>query len=167
MTLRKNAISLVLATAIMGTVFPAHADPSAKQGQNLQIWTGSDRFVLVVCLVCGLGVGLGGAASYADSQDQKEELKKLEMDYQIKYGKPRPCPSDGFCTEVKRRSDEAATQERGAIAAMVIGGLMIGMLPLVIYSGFQPKKPSSPNIMMKVAPTLAPGQGGLVLTGRF
>lgn len=150
---------------MMGTIFPAHADPSSKQTQNLQTWTSSDRFALAGCLVLGLGAGVGGTVSYLDSQTQFEKVDKLEMDIQKKTSKL--CPAASGCDDVARMREDAERQERGAVIALVLGGLMIGLIPVVIYNGFQPKKPSAPNLMMQLAPVVSPAQGGLVLTGRF
>lgn len=167
--MQSNRLGICFLVAFFSTTTlnAAHAaDPPTNNGQNLQTWTSSDRFALIGCLVIGLGAGLGGTASYIDAKDKIAKADADEKKIEASTGKS--CPNASGCADVAKMRDDAETSEHGAIAGMVIGGLLLGVLtPMVIYSGFQPKKPSAPNLMMKIQPVFAPGQTGFVMAGRF
>jgi hypothetical protein len=119
------------------------------------------------CLTIGLGAGVGGTFAYLRGVETEEKANEHEKRIREISGKSKPCPGESGCDEVNRLREEAAGSQRGGITGMVIGGLLLGLVPVVIYYGFQPKEPSVPNMMMKLQPILGPGQGGLVMTGSF
>lgn len=169
-----KGLGVLLAASLLGGVCPAYADPattntdpSATNPKNLQTWTSSDRFALLGCLTIGLGSGVGGTMAYLGALEKEEKANEFEKGIQEASGKSRPCPGESGCDELARLREDASGSKRGGIAGMVIGGLLIGLVPFVIYWGFQPKEPSVPNFMMKLQPVLGPGQAGLFMTGRF